>query len=104
MQYLDHLEHLINNPKTTEKLLHNAIAENLWVLGPEYAMVASNRTLATLLDQYSSAKFKGARANKRPDLFLRKKMSAGHLLIEFKRPSKAIDRDDENQAEKVPVT
>lgn len=100
MQYLDHLEHLINDPKTTEKLLHDAIAENLWVLGPEYAMVASNRTLATVLDQYSSAKFKGARANKRPDLFLGKKMSAGHLLIEFKRPSKAIDRDDENQAEK----
>ncbi len=100
MQYLDHLEHLINDPKTTEKLLHNAIAQNLWVLGPQYALITSNRTLATVIEQYGSDKFQGARASKRPDLFLGQVMSSGHLLIEFKRPSKAIDRDDEAQAVK----
>lgn len=100
MQYLDHLEHLINDPKTTEKLLHDAIAQNLWVLGPQYALIASNRTLATVIDQYASARFQGTRANKRPDLFLGQRLSSGHLLIEFKRPSKAIDRDDETQAVK----
>lgn len=99
-QFLDHLDHLIDDPETMEKELHAAIAGNLWVLGPEFGLLSSNRTLAKFLDDSLSAKFTGPRANKRPDLFLAEQMSGGFLLIEFKRPSKAIDRDDQNQAVK----
>ena len=59
--------------------------------------------MAKFLDDNLGAKFTGPRANKRPDLFLAELMSGGFLLIEFKRPSKAIDRDDQNQAVKYRV-
>ena len=42
----------------------------------------------------------GGRALQRPDLFLAENVLNRYLLIEFKRPSHSIDRDDENQAEK----
>lgn len=50
--------------------------------------------------QYCDEEFKGPNAAKRPDLFLAQNVLMRYLLIEFKRPSHAITRDDENQAEK----
>lgn len=97
---LDYLEGLATNAGATEKDLHKAIAENLWVLGSEYGLVASNSTLAKMLEQRLGAKFTGPRASKRPDLFLTQRMSGGYLLIEFKHPGKPINRDAENQAVK----
>lgn len=95
---LDHLESLIRNPKTIEKNVHSVIERNLWVLGPEHSLIASNKTLANTIEAYAAEKFKGGRAAKRPDLFLAQNLRGGHLLIEFKRPSKAISRADQNQA------
>lgn len=99
-KFLDYLDELATNPKTTEKELHQAIAENLWVLGPQYGFVSSNSTLAKMLEREVGAKFTGPRTNKRPDLFLAQRMPDCFLLIEFKHPAKAIDRDAENQAVK----
>ena len=36
----------------------------------------------------------------RPDLFLAQEFQRRYILIEFKRPSHSINRDDENQAAK----
>jgi hypothetical protein len=59
-----------------------------------------NKTLAKLVADWMDKKFMGARAKKRPDLFLAVVERDEHLLIEFKEPSHAITRDDENQAVK----
>jgi hypothetical protein len=100
MEFLDMLEALISNEATTEASVHRALATNLWVFGPEFALMSSNQTLATVLEQYTNTKFSGARANRRPDLLLISQLGQRYTLVEFKRPSHTITRDDVNQAEK----
>lgn len=100
LKLLDDLEDLARNDATKEDAMHKPLASNLWVFGAEYSLMASNQTLARTIRDYTDKKFTGERKNKRPDLFLAQNVLNRYLLIEFKRPSHKIDRDDENQAEK----
>ncbi len=100
VQFLDDLDTLARNEATLEAAMHKALENNLWVFGVEYSLMASNQTLAATIKQYCDAEFKGARAAKRADLLLAQNVLMRYLLIEFKRPSHTITRDDENQAEK----
>jgi len=97
LKLLDSLEALIRNPDTLEMAIHKVIEANLWVLGYEYSLIASNKTTARTIEEYTNTKFVGERAAKRPDLFLAQNLRGNYLLIEFKRPSKPITRDDQNQ-------
>lgn len=54
-------------------------------------------TLRRVVDQWADKKFSGPRANKRPDLLLAQGLRHRYVLIEFKRPSHALNRDDEAQ-------
>jgi hypothetical protein len=94
------LETLIRNEKTLEAEVHKALEHNLWVLGPQYSLIASNQTLEKIVSDYCDKEFKGARAKKRPDLFLGQSVAQQKLLIEFKRPSDTVGRDAEAQAKK----
>ena len=96
---LDSLEELIRNEETLEKTVHGVIENNKWILGYDYSLISSNQTLAKTIESYTSEKFIGERAKRRPDLLLASMYHDRHLLIEFKRPSKWIDRDDQNQAQ-----
>lgn len=98
--FLDGIDVLAQNPATLEKDIHKAIEGNLWMLGRKYSMMSSNITLRTVVDTYCDQKFKGSRAAKRPDLLLSQEFGDSYLLIEFKRPSHSITRDDIAQAEK----
>lgn len=100
LQFLDEVDALASDDSTLESTMHRALETNLWVFGPEYTLMASNKTLAKTIEQYTTQKFSGPNAQKRPDLFLAQNVLGRYLLIEFKRPSHAVDRDDENQAEK----
>jgi hypothetical protein len=100
MTFLDELDVLIQDPNTLEKTIHTALEKNLWIFGTEFSLISSNITLARIIEEYTNKHFSGDRANKRPDLFLAQNLHRRHLLIEFKRPSHTITRDDENQAEK----
>jgi hypothetical protein len=97
---LDSLDKLIGNPATLESQMHQVIDHNLWILGSKYALVSSNRTMKKVVEEYTDGQYKGDNAAKRPDLLLLSEMYGQHLLIEFKRPSKTINRDDETQAQK----
>jgi len=99
LKVLDHLDDLVRNFVTLEKNIHSVIERNLWVLGYGYSLVSSNKTLARTIEEYTAAKFAGDRASKRPDLFLAQNLRGGYLLIEFKRPAKEIDRQDQRQAQ-----
>lgn len=98
LQLLDHLDGLVRNPATQEKTIHQIIEKNLWLLGMGYASIASNKTTAKTIQEYTDTKFSGKRAARRPDLFLAQRLSGEYLLIEFKRPSDDITRDNQRQA------
>ncbi len=97
-KFLDFVKRLTDNKSTQEKDIHKAVERNLWMLGNEYSLMASNATLKSTVEKYCDAEFKGTRANKRPDLLLSQGITNKYLLMEFKRPSHKITRDDENQA------
>jgi hypothetical protein len=94
------LDELVGNPATLEKTVHQVFEANLWVFGQDHAFVSSNQTLAKVVEEYMDKEFTGKRAAKRPDLFLAERLSGGFLLVEFKRPSHDLTRDDESQAAK----
>ena len=97
---LDSLDELVSNPATLEKTVHQVFEANLWVFGQDHALISSNQSLAKVIEDYVGKEFTGERANKRPDLFLAERLSGGFLLVEFKRPSHDLTRDDEAQAVK----
>lgn len=99
-KFLGHLQRLLDNQNTTEKDIHKAIENNLWVLGLEYSLMTSNLSLKTIVNSYLGKNYSGERASKRPDLLLNQNILNKYLLIEFKRPAHRLNRDDENQAEK----
>jgi hypothetical protein len=99
LKVLDHLDDLVRNPATLERTVHSVIEKNLWVLGYDHSLVSSNKTLVRTVEAYTAAKFTGDRAANRPDLFLAQNLHGGYLLIEFKRPSREIDRQDQRQAQ-----
>lgn len=96
--FLDYLETLAGNPTTLEAQMHKAIEKNLWVFGPEFTLFSSNKTLQRQIEDFLGKKFTGDRANKRPDLLLNEDLTGKCLLIEFKRPSHPLNRDDYTQA------
>ena len=99
--FLDQLDDLLSRKDTREAEIHKAVEKNLWILGADYQLIASNKTLKELVATYLDARFADEkRRAKRPDLLLTEQYGSDVLLIEFKRPRKTIGRDDENQAEK----
>lgn len=98
LAFLDQLDALIGNPATREQDVHVALERNLWVLGSQYALMASNRTLRRVIEEYTGAKYTGQRASERPDLLLLDSVLGKRVLIEFKRPSIDITREHEAQA------
>lgn len=99
-QFLDYFDALVQNPSTREIEAHKALEANLWLLGRKYSLMSSNSTLRSIISTYCESSFKGGRAAKRPDLLLSQDYGDAYLLIEFKRPSHDISRDDIAQAEK----
>jgi hypothetical protein len=98
--FLSYLDQLSANPKTKEAQMHTALQNNLWVFGAEFSMLSSNITLRRVVEEYTGKKFTGANASKRPDLLLLNEVDGKYRLLEFKRPSHVISRDDQAQAEK----
>jgi hypothetical protein len=82
-EFLDELDRLVTNPATVEVDVHRAIERNLWLQGPGYRLVASNKSLANLLATWMNVEFHGVDAQKRPDLFLAAMNQQTYLLIEF---------------------
>ncbi len=98
LAFLQQLDALIANPATREQEMHTALEHNMWVLGPAYALLASNRTLRRIVEDLTDSPYEGDRPSERPDLLLLGSVTGRHLLIEFKRPSLAITRGNEAQA------
>jgi len=96
--YLDQLEMLAATTNTLEATMHRAIENSLWILGPEYSLFSSNKTLQRQVEDYLGDRYIGELASKRPDLLLSEDLHGEYLLIEFKRPSHALKYVDYQQA------
>ncbi len=95
---LDDFQRLIDNPKTVEADVHRVLEVNLWILDIHGKLISSNEALKTVIERYLDGKYKGDRANKRPDLLVAHDMVDNNTIIELKRPDHTINRDDEAQA------
>ncbi len=98
LDFLNYLEEICSRPETLESHVHKAIEGSLWLFGIEYSLFSSNMTLKRQIEEYLGKKYKGDRAEKRPDLFLTENLNGERLLIEFKRPSHALVFEDYQQA------
>ncbi len=96
--FLDQLDALARDAATTEAVLHKALERNLWVFGPEYSLFSSNSTLRRQVEDVLGKTYTGDKADQRPDLLLNENLGGRYLLIEFKRPSHALNHDDYMQA------
>ena len=100
LKFLDFVLRLSNDENALERDLHKAIERNLWILGEKYSLMASNETLKSIVSKILGKSYEENNPENRPDLLLSENYTNEYLLVEFKRPSKVIGRDDENQAEK----
>ena len=98
LTFLDYLEQICANPKTLEESTHKAIENNLWVIGHEYTLFSSNKTLKRQIEKYLEKKYKGDIGGLRPDLLLNENILQEYLLIEFKRPNHTLKYEDYQQA------
>jgi hypothetical protein len=98
LQTLDHLEQMALDKKTLEAQMHKAFETNLWILGAQYLLFTSNRTLQKTVEDQLGRKYKGRNAKNRPDLLATDGFHDESLLIEFKRPSHALKLEDYTQA------
>jgi len=96
--FLDQLDALARDAATTEAIVHKALERNLWVFGPEYSLFSSNSTLRRQVEDVLGKTYTGDKADRRPDLLLNENLGGQYLLIEFKRPSHALNHDDYLQA------
>ena len=58
---LNQLDELIRDPATYEQTVHTALGTNLWIFGSEFALMSSNKTLASVVDRYAGERFSGER-------------------------------------------
>lgn len=100
LDFLKSLERLARSPETLEKQMHKAIEKNLWIFGQQFSLMASNQQLNTIAKQCGVAIAPEKANTTRPDLLLSQDAFKNRLLVEFKRPTYKVGRDDETQAKK----
>lgn len=97
---LDAMRVLSNDEHTLEATMHEAIEQNLWIFGAEFALLSSNQALQTILPKALVSQFSEQKdSKKRPDLLLLNRYKGRHLLIEFKRPIETLNWADKAQGE-----
>jgi len=97
LAFIDHLETLVANPRTDEKSVHQAMERSLWLFGAEYSLMASNRTLKSVVQDFLDRQYQGNRESERPDLLLSQNVTEHLLLIEVKRPAVTVGLDAYHQ-------
>lgn len=96
---LEKLRELADDDATLERDIHVAIENTLWVLGPEFGLIASDRSLTKIIEDLFGAHGRDDEGAKRPDLLLLNRYAGRYLLIEFKRPVTTLNYDHKAQAE-----
>lgn len=96
--FLNQLDQLAASSDTSEAIMHKALENALWVFGAEYSLFSSNITLRRQVEDYLGRQYVGEKANQRPDLLLNENLNGEYLLIEFKKPTHALNHENYLQA------
>jgi hypothetical protein len=96
------LRESLQNEKTFEirgdNSIHSILEHDLWLLDESYWMIQSNQTLKTFIGEKLSEKDAARYGKKRPD-FVCGTLENELILVELKRPSHELKKDDLNQIE-----
>lgn len=96
--FLNQLEQLAASSDTSEAIMHKALENALWVFGSEYSLFSSNITLRRQVEGFLGQQYVGEKSNQRPDLLLNENLNGEYLLIEFKKPTHALNHENYLQA------
>jgi hypothetical protein len=99
---IDLLRESLRNEQTFEirgeNSIHSILEQDLWLLDEAYWMLQSNKTLKTFIGDKLSEKDSAKYGKKRPD-FACGNLGSELVLVELKRPSHELTKDDLNQLE-----
>ena len=105
LQTLDLFESMIVNDKTYEikgdNSIHRILEKNLWILNENYWLMQSNKSLRTFIGDEILKKDKDS-SKKRPD-FVCSTADRKLILVEIKKPSLTIGKDEVDQIEKYTI-
>jgi len=100
LRIVEAFEDLVRDPSTLELSgVHRALQDNAWILGDQYELLKSNRTLQGIVDQILGSSYVGSRGRERPDLIL-VGLQERYLVVELKRPGHTLGRTDVAQSER----
>lgn len=90
---------LMTDDKTYELMgkkesMHLFLEENCWILGEDYELFTSNKTLKTNIQKKIGKKLKFKHERDRPDFALVHRDNATLVIVEIKRPSYALKLTD----------
>ena len=78
--------------------VHRMLEKNVWIIGDEYELFVSNISMKRIIEEVFRKRYQGDRERLRPDLILAG-IAGNHLLLELKRPSHHLTRNDVAQAQ-----
>jgi|GEM_PF-1858439 len=91
IKVIDLLEKTCSNTKNSERDVHEIFERNTWLIGKEYEIVQSEKTLATYLEENI---IKDPNTQKRPDIIAKiVPYSQDIILIELKAPGVKLKAD-----------
>lgn len=98
LSVLKDLEALIFHPDATPIEIQKAMSNNLWILGTQYSLLASNHELQEVMDMYLNHKYTNGHAKHRPNLLLTQDFNKRFLLVDLKQPDQTLTLKDRRQA------
>lgn len=102
LKALEVFQKLITSKKTYEfkekkESMHHFLEENSWILGEDYELLSSNKTLKTIIKKKIGKKIKVRNERDRPDFALVGQDDIKLVIVEIKRPSYSLKLKDVNQ-------
>ncbi len=98
---LRELERIFLKPDSSPDELRQALANNLWVLGHQFAMISSNQDLDQAVQLYVSHKYTNGHAHEAPNLLLLQDFNRGLVLLDLHAPDHAISLMDRRKAMEI---
>jgi hypothetical protein len=98
LDMLHQLSELLLDSEVDEEKIRKAYATNLWLLGSQYPLVATNQELAEVVRLYISHKFANGNAQYAPNLLLLQDFNKGFLLLDLKPADHTVELKDRKKA------
>lgn len=95
---LKDLERILLNAETSSIQLHEAISNNLWLLGNQYGMISRNEDLQNAVELYVGHKYTNGHAHEAPNLLLLQDFNKGLVLLDLNPADHEVSLMDRRRA------